>query len=81
MNDFVERKIADLIVKIDRTTCIASQNCIKAAPKLFELDDERICKFLDQVEEKEGDRIIEACSVCPVSALFVYGKDGKQIVP
>ena len=81
MSDFVERKIAELMVKIDRTTCIASQNCIKAAPKLFELDDERICTFLDSIEEKETEKIIEACSVCPVSALFVYGKDGKQIVP
>ena len=81
MSDFVERKITELTVKIDRTTCIASQNCIKAAPKLFELDDERICTFLDSIEEKETEKIIEACSVCPVSALFVYGKDGKQIVP
>jgi ferredoxin len=81
MNDFVERKIIDLNVKIDRTSCIASQNCIKAAPLLFELDNERICKFLDSVEEKDKERIIEACSVCPVSALHVVGKDGKQIVP
>jgi ferredoxin len=81
MSDFVERNITDLRVKIDRSSCIASANCIKAAPKLFELDDERICQFLEPVEEEERDRIIEACSVCPVSALSVYEKDGKQIVP
>ena len=81
MNDFAERKLTDLLVKIDRTSCIASQNCIKAAPKLFELDDERICAFRNAIENTPNEEIIEACSVCPVSALYVYADDGKQIVP
>ena len=45
MEDFVEQNISDLKIKIDRTTCIATGNCIKVAPEVFELDDERICSF------------------------------------
>ena len=81
MSDIDERKISGLRVKIEKTTCIGSENCIKAAPKLFELDAERYCSFVEPVEENDKDKIIEACSVCPVQALYVYDDKGKQIVP
>lgn len=81
MNDIVERKISDLRVVIERTTCIGSENCIKSAPKLFVLDADRYCSFVEPVGENDKDKIIEACSVCPVQALYVYDETGKQIVP
>ena len=81
MNDIIEKKVSGLTIKIERTACIASENCIKAEPNLFELDDERICKFVESDEFIEKDKIVEACSVCPVSALYVYDNDKKQIVP
>jgi ferredoxin len=81
MNDIVERKISDLLIEIDRPTCIGSKNCINAAPNLFELDDEQICSFKDNTEGIEQEIIIEACSVCPVSALYVIDQNEKQIVP
>ena len=81
MSDIVERKISDLRVVIERITCIGSENCIKAAPELFELDEQRICSFKEPVEETDRDQTIEACSVCPVNALYVFDKEGKQLVP
>ena len=81
MNDLIEKEVTGLKVKIDRGTCIASANCINAAPDLFELDDKRICKFKEAEEEIDKEKIIEACSVCPVNALYVYDERGKQIVP
>lgn len=81
MSDFSEKKISGLLIKIDRTTCIATQNCIKAAPNFFELDDERICAFKDTTETTPNEEIIEACSVCPVSALLVFDEIGNQLVP
>jgi ferredoxin len=81
MSDVTERKISNLRVVIERSTCIGSENCIKSAPKLFILDSERYCSFLEPVEEDDKDKIIEACSVCPVNALYVYDDKGKQIVP
>ena len=81
MNDIAERKVSGLTIKIDRTTCIATQNCIKAAPNFVELDDERICAFKDSTETTPNEEIIEACSVCPVQALYVLDENGKQLVP
>lgn len=81
MNDFEERNISGIITKIDRTSCIATTNCIKVAPEVFELDAENICSFIEPVIEIEKDRIIEACFVCPVNALYVLDKEGRQIIP
>ena len=81
MEEFEEKKISDLKIKIDRTTCIATGNCIKAAPEIFELDDERICTFKTDLIEIENERLIEACSVCPVDALTAINKKNEKIVP
>ena len=81
MNDIVERKVSDLLIKIERPTCIGSKNCINAAPNLFELDDEQICSFKESTEGIAQELIKEACSVCPVQALFVIDESGKQIIP
>ena len=81
MNDKSEKNISGLLIRIDRSTCIATSNCIKVAPGVFELDDERICSFVNPSEESEKEILIEACSVCPVNALYVLDKEGKQVVP
>ena len=81
MSDIVERKISNLTLKIERPACIGSKNCINAAPNLFELDDEQICSFKENIEGISQEIIIEACSVCPVSALYVMDAYNKQLVP
>ncbi len=81
MKDIVERKVSDFIVKIERPNCIGSKNCINVAPNLFELDGDQICSFKENTEGIEKEIIIEACSVCPVNALFVIDEQNKQIVP
>jgi ferredoxin len=81
MSDFQERNISGLTIKIDRTTCIGTINCIKVAPDVFVLDDEKISSFVDPVVDIEKESLIEACSVCPVNALYVLDKEGKQLVP
>ncbi|MFZ0452828.1 MAG: ferredoxin [Ignavibacteriaceae bacterium] len=81
MEEFKEKDISGLKIKIDRTTCIATGNCIKSAPEVFELDDERICTFKADFIEIENEKLIEACSVCPVDALIAINKNGEQIVP
>ena len=81
MDDFQERKIGDLTIKIDRGTCIATKNCIKVAPEVFKLDDENISSFIELPGDIEKERLIDACSVCPVNALYVFDNEGKQLVP
>ena len=81
MADFVERKVGDLTVRIDRGTCIGTANCMKVAPDLFEFDAEKICAFKEDGAAVERERTIEACQVCPVDALIVTDATGTQLVP
>lgn len=80
MGEFVEWKVGDLTIRIDRTTCSAFKACMKVAPEAFELDEEGICSFKSP-EQVERDRLIEACDACPVDALAVFDAHGRQIVP
>ena len=77
----LERKIANLTVRIDRTACIATANCMKLAPDVFEFDKEDICAFRPRKAKIDRERLIEACKVCPVDALIVIDERGRQIVP
>lgn len=81
MENFSEKIISGLKIVIDRDTCIATKNCIKTAPEVFELDEERICSFKKDLLEIESERLIEACEVCPVGALYVFDENENQIVP
>ncbi|MCE5229913.1 ferredoxin [bacterium] len=81
MDDFLERKIGGLMVRIDRGQCIGTTNCIKVAGDVFVLDGERICSFVGEPARPERERLIEACRVCPVQALIVIDENGNQIVP
>lgn len=81
MNDTVERKVSDLLIKIERPNCIGSKNCINVAPDLFELDEDQICSFKEKTVGINQELIVEACSVCPVNALYVNDNEGNQLVP
>ncbi len=78
---FEERTFGDLTVRIDRNSCIASENCVNLTPGVFRIGDDGVVTF--QVDEPEIDRemLIESCSLCPVEALHVVDADGTQLVP
>lgn len=81
MEDFEERRISGLTIRIDRRTCICSDSCTKIALEIFEIDDESIVTFSDACPDINRDRLLEACSICPVDALIAIDEDGNQIVP
>ncbi|MEX0744330.1 MAG: ferredoxin [Phycisphaeraceae bacterium] len=84
MTDQMHRRIGDLTVRIDRTRCIGSGNCVKLAPELFDLDDSGLATFAspaDAAPPVDRTRAIEACAVCPVQALIVVTAAGEQLVP
>jgi len=81
MEDFKERKFGHLTVRIDRPQCIGTSNCMSVAPEVFEFDDESIVSFKEETADIQPERLTEACSVCPVDALFVIDASGKQLVP
>ncbi len=79
--DYVERKIGELTVEIDRRTCIGSCNCVKVAPELFALDDEGVASFAAGADRARRETLIEAISVCPVEALRAKDPAGRQVAP
>jgi ferredoxin len=81
MADIQQQRFGELTVRIDRSTCIGSANCLKLAPEAFELDDETIIRFKVGARSIEAERLIEACRVCPVEALIVVDAQGGQLVP
>ena len=76
-----ERRIAGLTVRIDRHTCIASENCIELAADAFEMGEDNVVAFRDTEPEIGRDRLIEACAICPVDALTVLDEGGERLVP
>jgi ferredoxin len=69
MADVEQRRIGGLTVEIDRLTCIGSRNCVKLAPEVFQLDADGIVTFTEDPPDIGRERLVEACLVCPVTAL------------
>lgn len=78
---YEEQTFEGLRIRIDRTRCIGTGNCINVAPEIFELGEDQIVTFRDDAQAVERDRMIEACRVCPVDALFAYDEDDTQRAP
>ena len=76
-----EKKIGKLTVRIERDQCIGSGNCVKIAPTVFELDDDGLVAFRSDGEDPGPEKVLDACQVCPVEALFVMGENGESLVP
>ncbi len=76
-----EQRFNGLRIRIDRTRCIGSGNCVNMAPEVFELGPDQIVTFRDDAHAVERDRMVEACRVCPVDALFAYDEEGNQFAP
>ena len=82
MNDtFEEDRISGYTIRIDRFTCIGTANCVAVAPEVFEMGDDQIVTFVEEPEDIESDRLIEACDICPVEALIATDAEGTQIAP
>ncbi len=77
----MEKNISGLKVIIDRDMCIGTANCIRVAGEVFELDNQKIVTFREDLKEPDKKILVEACSVCPVNALTAIDGDGSQLVP
>lgn len=80
MEPTLERRIGDLVVRIDRRACLAYGDCIDMAPDVFELDENGVCRFREDAGGTPRDRLVVACDVCPSDALSVFDLDGRRIV-
>ena len=80
-DEYEDRTLSGLQIRIDRTLCVGTKNCIHVAPEVFELGYDQIVTFLEDALDIERDRLIEACAVCPVGALLVFDETGRRLVP
>ena len=69
-----------LRIRIDRTLCVAFEDCVKEAPEAFRMDDSGVVTFVEP-ERVERECLVRACDACPVDAISVWDLSGRQIVP
>lgn len=68
-------------VTIDRNLCIGAATCVAIAPKAFALDGQAKAITLPSMTEEDDDSVLEAARGCPVAAILVHDKSGKQVFP
>lgn len=78
---YEEQTFRGLRIRIDRTRCIGTGNCVNVAPEVFELGADQIVTFCGDAHAVERERMAEACRVCPVDALSAYDEGGHQLAP
>lgn len=71
-------RIAKIVV--DKDACIGAGSCVVVTPGVFQLDEKNKAYIVDPNTANEDDIILAAQS-CPVLAVKLFDKDGKQIWP
>lgn len=80
MNEFEERTIGGLVVRIDRLLCVGFGDCIAEVPHALVFCAEGIVTFTEAADGLDRQQIISVCEACPVDAITVY-ENGTQIAP
>ncbi|HUG39776.1 MAG TPA: ferredoxin [Longimicrobiales bacterium] len=76
----IERRIGDLVVRVDRLLCVGFGDCIEEAPDLWEFDADGVVSFREPCPVIDPALVIRSCEVCPVDALTVLRADGQVVV-
>jgi len=57
-------------VEVDQPKCVASGQCVLAAPEVFDQDDDGIAVLLDATPGPEHeDAVRESVAICPAAAI------------
>ena len=81
MSDTQNKQVGDLSVTVDRSLCIGAASCVVVAPAAFALDDQAIAIILDTADSEDKDTLLDSARSCPVDAIIITDKDGKQLHP
>lgn len=81
LEDIEERRVGDLVIRIDRLLCVGFGDCMEPAPAPFEFDAEGIATFAAEAEGLSRESVLAACEACPVDAISVVDDGGTQLVP
>lgn len=76
--DRADSKIGKIVV--DRELCIGVASCIAVAPQVFKLNGENKAIVIDP-NAVDDDTLIMSAQSCPLKAVLLLDKKGKQIYP
>jgi ferredoxin len=60
-------------VHVDLDLCQTHGECVFAAPGVFELDDDDVLHWKEEVDESSRADVEEAANVCPMMAIHIEG--------
>ncbi|MGH7843177.1 MAG: ferredoxin [Candidatus Binataceae bacterium] len=72
--------MAKLNVTVNKAKCIASEDCIEAAPGVFQLDAEGKSEVYNPAGAADNV-ILAAARACPAKAIVVIDESGTQLYP
>jgi ferredoxin len=67
------------IVEVDRDICVGNKMCIAAAPEVFDFADGK--SAVRSNPQLASAALVDAYESCPVSAITLRDKDGREIEP
>ena len=65
-------------IQIDRDACIGSQNCVRAAPATFAIDDEGIAVVRAGAAAEPTELLLAVIDRCPVRAIALADTAGSE---
>ena len=60
-------------VHVDMNLCQSHGECVFAAPDVFELGDDDVLRWEEDVDDAKRDELQEAVDVCPMAAIRLEG--------
>jgi ferredoxin len=60
-------------VLVDMNLCQSHGECVFAAPDVFELGDDDVLHWQEEVDESRRAEVEEAANVCPMAAIRLEG--------
>ena len=60
-------------VIVDMNLCQSHGECVFAAPDVFELGDDDVLKWEEDVDDSKRAEVEEAVNVCPMMAISIEG--------
>ncbi len=58
-------------VRVDMNLCQSHGECVLVAPDLFELDDDDVLRWTEDVDESRRAEVEQAVDVCPMLAIRI----------
>ena len=73
-------KTPALRIEIDRRCCTAMGDCMRAAPGVFEIDEQGSASVVDAAAADRA-KILLAAENCPTQAIRLYELQGQRVYP